>query len=90
MTFEITSRPPEDGAATDPISIDVLVPDKSKDDEIADVMLNNFEAVLGTDDYKLKKSWGKNVTIKARGKTPDFAIALTNNTVQGVSVAIDD
>jgi hypothetical protein len=53
-------------------------------------MTNNFRAVLGDDSYKIKTSWGNNVSVKTRSDTPDFVLELTGSSVQGISVEIDD
>jgi hypothetical protein len=90
ISFELTFEPGEDGTAADAISIDVLVADDSKDNEVAGIITNNFEAVLGEDNFKINQSWGENVTVKARGETTDFALAMTNNSVQGISLEIKD
>jgi len=90
ISFELTYKPGEDGTAADPVSVDVLVANDARDNDIAEVITNNFEALLGEDAFKINQSWGENVTIKARGDTPDFALALTSSSVQGISIVIDD
>ena len=90
ISFELTYMPGEDGTAADSVSLDALVADGAKDSDIAEVITNNFEALLGKDAFKINQSWGENVTIKARGDTPDFALAMTSSSVLGISIEIND
>jgi len=90
MSFTLTFEPGEEGTGAEPVTIDVQVPAKAKDNDVAEMITNTFRAVLGDDDYKVKQSWGENVLVKARGDTPDLTLELTGNTVQGISLEIDD
>ena len=90
ISFELTYKPGEDGTAADPVSVDVLVAEDARDNDIAGVITNNFEALLGEDAFKISQSWGENVTIKARGDAPDFALAMTSSSVLGISIEIND
>lgn len=90
ISFKMMFEPPEEGVTRDPASIDVPVANKTKDHEIAELIENAMKAVLGDDDFKIGRQWGETVTIKARGKTPDYELTLTNNTVQGIMLEIDD
>ena len=88
--FQINFEPGEDGTAADPVNIDVLVPEKAKDNDVADTIANNFSAVLDGESYKVNQSWGENVTIHGRRNAADFELTMTNNSVQGISIEIDD
>jgi hypothetical protein len=90
ISFEINFQPGEDGTTADSVSIDVLVPDDAKDDDVAETIANNFEALLGDDNFKVNQSWGKNVTVQARKDTPDFELVMISSSVQGMSIEIDD
>jgi len=90
ISFALTFEPGEDGTAADPVSIDVLVPDDSKDNDIAETIANNFEAVLGDENFKVNQSRGENVTVKAKKDTADFELTMTSSNVQGISIAIKD
>lgn len=90
ISFQINFQPGEDGTAADPISIDVLVPEDAKDNDVADTIANNFSAVLDDESYKVNTSWGENVTIHGRRKAADIELVMTSNSVQGISVEIDD
>ncbi len=90
ISFKISFQPAEDGTAVDTVKIDVLVSDKTKKDDVAVFITNNFRAVLGDDNFKINQSWGNNVSVKAKGDTPDFSVEMTGNSVQGISLEIDD
>ena len=90
MSFKLTFEPGEDGAAADPVSIDVAIAEGTRDNDVAALITNNFQAALGDDDFNIDQSWGEHILVKTRGKAPDFALELTGNTVQSVSVEIDD
>lgn len=90
ISFQVTFQAGEDGTMADPVTIDVLVSDKTTDKEIAELTANNFGAVLGEDGFKISQSWGENVIVKAKGDTPDLSLELISSSVQGISVVIDD
>ena len=90
ISFKLTFEPGEDGTAADPVSIDVLVPNDAKDNDVAETIANNFEAVLGDENFKINQSWGENVTVKAKKETADFELAMTSSSVQGISIVIKD
>jgi hypothetical protein len=90
ISFNLTFEAGEDGTAADPISIDVLVPNDAKDNDIAETIANNFEATLGDENFKVNQSWGENVTVKAKKDTADFELAMTSSNVQGISIEIKD
>ena len=90
ISFKLTFEPGKDGTAADPVSIDVLVPNDAKDNKIAETIANNFEAVLGDENFKVNQSWGENVTVKAKKDTADFELAMTGSNVQGISIEIKD
>ncbi len=90
ISFKLTFEPGEDGTAADPVSIDVLVPDDAKDNDIAETIANNFEALLGDENFKVNQSWGENVTVKAKKDTADFELTMISSSVQGISIEIKD
>lgn len=90
ISFAMNFEPAEDGTTADPVRVDVLVPEDAKDNDIAETIANNFEALLGDDNFKVNQSWGENVTIKARKDSPDFELTMTSSNVQGVSIEIKD
>ena len=90
ISFAINFEPAEDGTTADPISVDVLVPEDTKDNEIAETIANNFSALLGDENFKVNQSWGENVTIKAKRDAADFELSMTSSNVQGISIEIKD
>jgi len=88
LNFSLTFEPGKDGTAADPITIEVLIADNTRDNDIAELISNNFRGKLGEDDFKIDTSWGEHVKVKARGDTPDFVVELSGNTVQGISLEI--
>lgn len=90
ISFQMNFEPAEDGTTADPVSVDVLVPEDTKDNKIAETIANNFSASLDEESYKVNQSWGENVTIKARGKAADYELTMTSSNVQGVSIKIKD
>ena len=90
ISFAMNFEPADDGTTADPISVDVLVPKDAKDNDIAETIANNFEALLGDKNFKVNQSWGENVTIKARKDAPDFELTMTGTNVQGISIEIKD
>ncbi len=85
----MTSAPNEDGSESDPVNVEILVPDKAKRKDIQATIENNFRAALGDERYKISTHGSDEVRLKAKDKTPWFSLELTNNTVQGISVALE-
>ncbi len=90
ISLQVSFKPAEDGASGDPVKIEIAVSDKTKKNDVAELITNDIRAVLGDEKFKIKTSGGNNVEVKAKGDTPDFAIVMTNNSVQGISLEIDN
>jgi len=90
VSFTLTFEPAKDGTAKEAITIDTPVAADASEDDIADLIGNSFKAALGEDDFDVDVSWGEHVKVEADGDTPDFAITIANNTLQGVSIEIQD
>lgn len=90
ISFKLSYKPNDKETVADQVVIDVLVPDKTKKNEIAEMIINSFRAMLGDENFKIKQSWGNNVIVEAKGKTPDFNIEFSSNSIQGISLEIDD
>lgn len=88
IALQMTSAPNEDGTVDDPITIEIMVAEKSKTKDMQATIENNFRATLGDERYKIKTHGSNRVSIKAKDKVPWFTLELTNNTVQGVSVVL--
>jgi len=88
--FKLSFEPDDEGATRDPITVDAPIPEKKSKNDVAELVTSAFQGVLGEDDFKIDRSWGNNVKISARGKTPDFVLEIAGNTVQGISLVLDD
>jgi hypothetical protein len=88
--FTLTFEAADDGTVKAPITIDTPVAADASEDDIADLIGNSFKAVLGDDDFDVDVSWGEHVTVETDGDTPDFVLTIANNTLQGVSIEIQD
>lgn len=87
--FKLTFTADKAGTTADPVTIDVAVPEKTKKKDIAEMISNSLRGILGDEDFKIKID-DHNVKVKAKGDTKKFVLELTNNTVQGVSIDVDD
>lgn len=87
--FKLSFTADKAGATADPVTIDIAVPEKTKKGDVAEMISNGFRGTLGDDDFKIKID-GHDVKVKAKGDTTKFVLELTNNTVQGVSIEVDD
>jgi hypothetical protein len=90
ISFTLTFEPAEDGTAKESITIETPVAADASEDDIADLIGNAFTAALGEDNFDVDVSWGEHVKVGAEGDTPDFVITIANNTLQGVSIEIND
>jgi hypothetical protein len=90
ISFKLTFEPDEDEAPRDAVTVDVLIPEGTGEDDMADMISNSFRAVLGDDDFDIDTSWGEHIKVEASGDTPDFVIEIAGNSVEGVDVEIDD
>jgi hypothetical protein len=90
INFNVAFQTAEDGTSPEPVAIEVIVSKKVKDKAVADLVTNNFRAVLGGEKFKVDRKFGNKVRVKAKGDTPKFVLQMSNNTVQGLSVKISD
>lgn len=88
IAIKLTSSPNEDGSVSDPVTVEVMVADKTKRKDIQATIKNNFRATLGDERYTIRTQGSDRVSVKANDKTPWFSLELTNNTVQGVSMEL--
>jgi hypothetical protein len=89
LSFEISFKPGEDGTAADSLAIDVPVANKVRQNDIAGIIANSLSAELGDKNFKVNLVGGNKVKVTAKGDSPYFAIQMTNNSVQGISLKID-
>jgi hypothetical protein len=89
LSFEISFKPGEEGTAADSLAIDVPVSNKVKQNDIAGIIANSLSAKLGDKNFKVGINGGNKVKVTAKGDSPYFAIEMTSNSVQGISLKID-
>jgi hypothetical protein len=88
ISFTLTFEPDNDGNARDPITIDTPVAANASEDDIVSLIGDAFSKALGEDDFDVDISWGEKVEVKAQEDTPNFALTVANNSLQGVSIKI--
>ena len=90
ISFTLTFEPGSDGMARDPITIDTPIAANTSVEDIISAISDAFSTALGEDDFDVEISWGEHVEVEAEGNTPEFALAITRNTLQGVAFKIID
>ena len=90
ISFTLTFEPDNNGSARDPITINIPVPANTSEEDIVSLLGDSFSSALGADGFDVAVSWGEHVKVEAEGDLPEFAIALTSNTVQNVNIEIED
>jgi hypothetical protein len=81
IVFRVT---PQGGEA---VEIAVQIETGTGENAVARRIRDAFRQQL-VGDYKIKTDDGEEVTIRARGETPDFTIELVSNSVQRTSIDI--
>lgn len=89
LGFTLRFEADQVGATAASVDITITVPNKARKKDVAEMISNNFRGKLGDNNFKIRKD-GDEVIVKAKGETPDFMLELTNNTVQGISVKLND
>jgi hypothetical protein len=90
ISFTLNFEPDNDGNARDPISIDAPVAANASQEDIVSSIADAFSKALGENDFNVDISWGEHVEVEAQEDTPNFALTLANNTLQGVSIKIKE
>ena len=70
--------------------VEVLVSEGTSENDVADMIGNAFEVILGEDDFNIKVSWGENIKIEAKDDTPAFVLEIASSSVQGLSIEIQE
>jgi hypothetical protein len=90
ISFTLTFEPDSGGMTRDPITIDTPVAANTSEDAIVGLIGDSFSTALGEDDFDVDISWGEHIEIKAEEDTPNIALTVASNTLQGVSIKIKD
>jgi hypothetical protein len=83
ITFAIA---PEDEPA---ITVTVAIADDTDEDAVAAAVVNELRLRLG-DLYQVERDDGEEVVIKRRPGERKFSVAVVENTVEGVSIHLDE
>jgi hypothetical protein len=90
ISFTLTFEPDNDGNAGDPVTIDTQVAANTSEEDIVSLIGDSFSTALGEDDFDVDISWGGQIEVAAEEDTPNFALTVANNTLQGVSIKIKE
>jgi hypothetical protein len=90
LSFTLTFEPADDGAAREAATVTVAIPEGTGANDMADLISAAFRGTLGDDQFHSEVDWGEHVKVKGKGDTPDFTVAIAQNTVQGLSLAIKE
>lgn len=90
ISFAISFEPGKDGATLESLSADVEVPANSHENKVAKLIETSLSETLEEKGFKVTRNDGEKVVIKAKGDAPDFELKLIGNTVQGISLSLDD
>jgi hypothetical protein len=77
---------PKDGT---PQVVTVPVSRGTGENAVARTLRDALRAQLGTKAFTVETDDGEDVLVKRRGKTPDFAMKIAENTVKGVRLNLD-
>ena len=77
---------PKDGT---PQVVTVPVSRGTGENAVARTIRDALRAQLGTKAFTVETDDGEDVLVKRRGKTPDFAMKIAENTVKGVRLNLD-
>lgn len=90
LSFTLNFEPADDGAAREPATVTVAIPKGTGANDMADLISAAFRGTLGDDEFHSEVDWGEHVKVKGKGETPDFTVAIAENTVQGLSLVIKE
>jgi hypothetical protein len=72
----------------DPIDVEVKVPAKTSENNVADLASAALKATLGTKNYRVGVDDGEDVVIKKRGKTKNFELTMVSTSVTGLGIKV--
>jgi hypothetical protein len=77
---------PVDG--TPPVEIEVKVPAKTSENNVADLVSAAIKATVGSDNYRVGVDDGEDVVVKKRGKTKNFELTMVSTSVTGLEIKV--
>jgi hypothetical protein len=90
ISFILTFEPDNDGNAGDPITIDTQIAANTSKEDMVSLIGNSFSTALGENDFDVDISWGEQIEVAAEEDTPNFALTVARNTLQGISIKIKE
>ena len=90
VSFQLNFEPDKKGNQRESATVTAPIPAKTGRNDLADLIAAAFKGTLGEDDFDIEVEWGEHVKVHADGDTPDFVLELSNNTVQGLSIIIEE
>ncbi len=76
---------PVDGT---PVDVEVKVPAKTTENNVADLVSSALKATLGSDNYRVGVDDGEDVVVKKRGKTPKFELSMVSTSLTGLEIKV--
>jgi len=90
VSFTLTFEPDNSGNAGDPITVVTQIGANSSTEDMVSLIGDSFSTALSQDDFDVEISWGEQIRVAAQEDTPNFALIVANNTLQGVSIKIKE
>ena len=72
-----------------PTDVEVKVPAKTTENNVADLVSAALKATLGSDNYRVGVDDGEQVAVKSRGKTPKFELTMVSTSLTGLEIKIN-
>jgi hypothetical protein len=88
--FKLTYAPSDDGLAGGEEFIEAPIPAGTSENDAAEMIANAFKTVLHVNKFDVDWHDGEKIQVEARSETPDFAIEIASNPLQGISITIED
>ena len=76
---------PVEGPAID---VEIKVPAKTTENNVAELVRDSLKASLGSDNYRVGIDDGEDVVVKKRGKTKNFELTMVSTSLTGLEVKV--
>jgi hypothetical protein len=90
ISFKLVYAPSDDGLAGDEVFIEAPIPAGTSENDAAEMIANAFKTVLHVNKFDIDWHDGEKIQVEAKAQTPDFAIEIASNPLQGISITIED
>ena len=71
-----------------PTDVEVKIPAKTSENNVAELVSAAIKATLGSDHYRVGVDDGEQVVVKTRGKTAKFEVTMVSTTLTGLEISI--